>query len=93
MGSAATPELIARLREGIGKRVVHAGADWWLVDVLDDPPALVLERRGAARVVQSDRHGEAHRRVPERTCLPLLADDGDTLSPEVASLRWPDGLA
>lgn len=53
----------------IGARVHHAGVTWAVVDWLDDPPSVVLQALDQS-VIQSNRHGESHRRVPATWTVP-----------------------
>lgn len=56
----------------IGRRVRHKGELYEIFEILEhDPPALVL-RSEAHLSVQSDQHGEAHRRVPQTVTVPIL---------------------
>lgn len=63
------------LRRHIGRTVRHMGMACRVVEVLDDGPALVLQ--GADAVIQANRFGDAHRRVPHTYTVPVRDAHGD----------------
>ncbi len=74
------------LRELIGLKVRHQGSQWEIIEILEDGPALVLRDCEMHTVIQPDQHGEAHRRVPTTTTIPLFDPDSNELSPSLLSL-------
>ncbi|QKT04854.1 hypothetical protein HUS23_14055 [Ectothiorhodospiraceae bacterium 2226] len=64
----------ARLRILIGRRVRHQGQDCQIIEVLDDGPTLILQ--GDDAVIQANRFGEAHRRVPHTYTVPVCDEHG-----------------
>jgi len=74
------------LRELIGLKVRHQGSQWEIIEILEDGPALVLRDCEMHTVIQADQHGEAHRRVPSTTTIPLFDQDGNDLNPALLNL-------
>ena len=77
---------LEHLRELIGLKVRHQGSQWEIIEVLEDGPALVLGDCEMHTVIQADQHGEAHRRVPNTTTIPLFDQDGVDLNPALLNL-------
>jgi len=75
-----------RLRKLIGLKVRHQGAQWEIIEVMEDNPALVLRDCEMHTVIQPDQHGEAHRRVPITIMMPLFEEDGVSLNPALLNL-------
>lgn len=84
IGDNAIP--LEHLRELIGLKVRHQGSQWEIIEVLEDGPALVLRDCEMHTVIQADQHGEAHRRVPNTTTIPLFDQDGVDLNPALLNL-------
>ena len=61
-----------QLHSLIGMRVFLDGVKCTIIEVLDDAPALVLEACHRNTTIQPDQLGEAHRRVPRTTTIPVL---------------------
>ncbi len=59
----------------IGKRAVYAGADYEVVDMLQEEGTLVLGSR-QQESVQEDRYGRAHRLVPRTEMIRLRDEHG-----------------
>jgi hypothetical protein len=78
------------LRDLIGLKVKHQGSHWEIIEVLEDGPALVLRDCEMHTVIQADQHGEAHRRVPSTTTIPLFDRDGGDLNPALLDLDLID---
>ncbi len=69
---------VDHLRDLIGTRARYQGGVYEVIEVLEDGPALVLQNCDEHTTIQADQHGEAHRRVPETTTLPIsLTTSGD----------------
>ncbi len=78
-----------QLRGMIGQRVRHEGEAWEVVEVLEDGPALVLQREGRA-VLQADQYGQPGRRIPEHVVVRVLTPAGDALHDEFLALELLD---
>jgi hypothetical protein len=78
------------LRDLIGLKVNHQGSQWEIIEVLEDGPSLVLRDCEMHTVIQADQHGEAHRRVPSTTTIPLFDRDGSELNPALLDLDLID---
>jgi hypothetical protein len=81
---------VEHLRDLIGLKVKHQGAQWEIIEVLEDGPTLVLRDCEMHTVIQADQHGEAHRRVPSTTTIPLFDRDGSELNPALLDLDLMD---
>lgn len=70
-----TTDIASRLQPLIGRHARYQGELYEIFEILEhDPPALILQNVSHTRI-QADRHGEAHRRVPETVTVPLAMDD------------------
>lgn len=67
----------------IGKTLSFRGHNCRVIEILDDGNSLVLEAIDT-RMIQGDRHGEAHRRVPQTFTVPLTVHGQP--NPELAQL-------
>lgn len=75
------PELIItlnQLRGMIGIKLYHNNKACQVIEVLEDGPSLVLQY--FENNIQNNQHGDAHRRVPETFCLPVLSNNKKELS-------------
>jgi hypothetical protein len=78
------------LRRHIGREVNHQGTHCRIIEVLEDGPTLVLQDTGSDRVVQDNRFGEAHRRVPPTFVVPVTyrhPDGSRALHPDFLALE------
>jgi hypothetical protein len=78
-------ELLTQLRTHLGRRCLHAGRHWRLVEVLAADGRLVLESQEAEPPIQPDQYGNAAFRGPEHVELALFTDQGETTA-DVARL-------
>jgi hypothetical protein len=85
-GSLITLEHLKAL---VGGELRYQGLRCTLVDVLDDPPVLVLRPIGAAPVIQADNFGKPMRHAPQLFELPVFAPDGVSLSAELQLISVP----
>lgn len=69
-------ELLTRLRDCVGCRVVWHGETLQLQDILAAEGRLVFRALDAASTLQADQHGDPRRRTPVLRELPALSDDG-----------------
>ncbi len=72
---------IEQLRKLIGARVDHEGVRCEIIEILEDHPTLILQDCELHPVIQTDQHGEPHRRVPTtRTVAIFSQESGDFTS-------------
>lgn len=76
---------VNRLTVLIGREVHYNGKTCLIVEILEEEPALVLQYHDTT--IQTDQHGEAHRRVPNTLTIPVFENDGGNWHPEFVSLR------
>jgi len=69
---------LQQLRGMIGINLYHNNKACQVVEVLEDGPSLVLQY--FENDIQKNQHGNAHRRVPETFCIPILSNDKTELS-------------
>lgn len=82
---------IERLRAMIGRQLRYQGMPCTLVEVLADPPVVVLRPIGGEPVIQADNFGKAVRHAPPFFELPVFAPDGASLSAELQMINLPEG--
>lgn len=59
-------------RDLLGRTVDYRGRTCRAVELLDDPPALILQDEASGTTdMQANQHGEAHRRVPRTYTVAL----------------------
>lgn len=75
---------LKQLRGMIGVKLCHNNKNCQVVEVLEDGPSLVLQY--FENDIQENQHGNAHRRVPETVCIPVLSGDKKKLSDVFLSL-------
>ncbi len=75
MSEQSTNIDVEKLRELIGTKVHYNGRACQIIEVLEDGPALVLQHSETATQIQADQHGEAHRKVPTITTIPVFEKD------------------
>jgi len=73
-----------QLRGMIGIKLYHNNKACQVIEVLEDGPSLVLQY--FENNIQKNQHGDAHRRVPETFCIPVLTSDKKQLSELFLSL-------
>lgn len=71
---------VDKLKQMVGRPVRYGGRSLRILDVIDDPPMLVLADGAETRRIQGNAMGEAHRRVPATIEIPL--SDPDTGEPD-----------
>lgn len=81
---------IERLRAMIGGQVRYQGMPCVVLEVLSDPPMVVLRPIGAEPVIQADTYGKAVRHAPPLFELPVFAPDGTSLSAELQMISLPE---
>lgn len=80
---------LARLQSLVGVELRYQGMRCVLVDVLEQPPVLVLRPIGAAPVIQADNFGKPMRHAPQLFELPIFGPDGVSLSAEAQLISVP----
>lgn len=75
---------LKQLRGMIGIKLCHNNKECLVVEVLEDGPSLVLQY--FEDNIQNNQYGNAHRRVPETFCIPILSRDKKELSEVFLSL-------
>ena len=83
-------EILTRMRGLIGRHFDYLGERWTLIEVLADDGTVVLCRANAA-TIQADQYGRANRRCAETMMVPILSDDGETLSSQLMELLASKG--
>jgi hypothetical protein len=86
MGTWITLE---RLKSLVGAELRYQGMRCTLVEVLDEPPVVVLRPIGAAPVIQADNFGKPMRHAPQLFELPVFGTDGVSLSAELQMISVP----
>jgi hypothetical protein len=81
---------LEQMRGLIGIRVSYRGDQYEVIEVLEDGPSVVLRQLGEQRVIQSNYHGNPHRRVQETLMVPVLAPDRRALHSEFLLLELID---
>ena len=84
---------LARLKSLVGAELRYQGLRCTLVEVLDEPPVVVLRPLDAAPVIQADNFGKPMRHAPQIFELPVFAPDGVSLSQELSLISLPDDLS
>lgn len=80
---------LARLKSLVGTELRYQGLRCTLVEVLDEPPVVVLRPIDAAPVIQADNFGKPMRHAPQIFELPVFARDGVSLSQELRLISLP----
>jgi len=75
---------LEQLRGMIGINLYHNQRPCQVIEVLEDGPSLVIQF--FENDIQENQHGEAHRKVPETQCIPVLSNDKTQLSEFFLSL-------
>ena len=75
---------LKQLRGMIGISLFYNNKPCQVIEVLEDGPSLVLQYLESN--IQQNQHGNAHRRVPETICIPILSKDKKQLSDLFLSL-------
>jgi hypothetical protein len=78
--------MLQRMRALLGQQFRFRGGVWTLVEVLRDEACLVLRGAPADQQIQPDQFGRPLRRVGPLASIPVLAQDGNALSPELLDL-------
>lgn len=77
--------IIEELRALLGRRVRHSGAEYRIVELLEDEMTLVLQAQNQA-VIQPNQFGDAHRRVQRTVVVPIRDATTGALSAEWLAL-------
>lgn len=72
---------LSQLRGMIGQTVILENKHYLVIEVLEQNTELVLQGKQDETSIQSNQHGEAHRRVPETITIPVLTADKTRLHP------------
>lgn len=80
---------LKRLRSLVGRELRYQGMRCTLIEVLDEPPVVVLRPLGAEPVIQADNFGNPMRHAPQLFELPVFGPDGITPSQEVKLISVP----
>lgn len=83
-------DILARLAPFVGREVQYQGLRCTVLDLLSDPPMLVLRPVGAETVIQADNFGKPMRHAPQLYELPIFGPDGCSLSAEMGLVRLPE---
>ena len=76
---------LEQLRGMIGIELYHNNRTCQVIEVLEDGPSIVIQYFN--NDIQENQHGEAHRKVPETFCIPVLSSDKTQLSEIFLSLE------
>lgn len=79
-----------KLRSMIGRRVRYRGRNCQIIEVLEDGPSLVLQDYAEHKIIQTDQHGEAHRRVAPTFTVPLRESGTGEVSSDFLELDLLD---
>ena len=72
MSEATSEDIEQQARDLLGRAVTYRGHTCRVVELLDDPPALILQDEASGTTdMQANQHGEAHRRVPRTYTVAL----------------------
>lgn len=82
-------DILERLAGLVGREVRYQGMRCSVVELLHDPPMLVLRPVGAEPVIQSDNFGKPMRHAPQLFELPVFGGDGRSLSAELKLVSVP----
>ncbi|NJN47189.1 MAG: hypothetical protein HC808_12690 [Candidatus Competibacteraceae bacterium] len=74
------------LRRLLGQTLTYQGAEHQVIDILDEGPAVVLQKYSARKTIQANQHGEAHRWVPQTVTVAVLNVRRDALNPLLPEL-------
>ena len=80
---------LTRLKSLVGAELRYQGMRCLLVDVLDQPPVVVLRPIDADPVVQADSFGKPMRHAPRLFELPVFGPDGVSPSAELQLISVP----
>ena len=80
---------LERLKSLVGVELRYQGMRCLLVDVLDQPPVVVLRPIGVDPVIQADNFGKPMRHAPQLFELPVFGPDGTSLSAELQLISVP----
>lgn len=81
--------ILEQLAGLVGGEVRYQGMRCSVVELLRDPPMLVLRPVGAEPVIQRDNFGKPARHAPPLFELPVFAGDGRSLSAELKLVSVP----
>lgn len=82
-------DILEELARLVGREVRYQGMPCTVVEVLHDPPMLVLRPVDAEPVIQPDNFGKPMRHAPQLFELPVFAGDGRGLSAELKLVSVP----
>jgi hypothetical protein len=77
---------LPHLRSLIGLRLRHQGRTCIVIEVLDDPPALILEQESGARLMP-DHHGRPMEYAAPNHVVRVLSEDRSSLSDDWLDLE------
>jgi hypothetical protein len=83
-------DILGRLAQLTGHEVRYQGMRCTVVELLDEPPMLVLRPIDAAPVIQADNFGKPARHAPQLYELPVFGADGRSLSAELRLVHLPE---
>ncbi len=75
-----------QLKSLLGHPLTYQGLPCRIIDILDEEHSLVLQDCSNQRVIQSNQHGEASRRVSRTFTVDLLNVRRDALNPLLEGL-------
>ncbi|WP_407276671.1 hypothetical protein [Halothiobacillus sp. DCM-1] len=85
------PSLLQLLEPLIGTQLTVGGTSGTVIEVLSDPPALVL-MTGDKPPIECDHLGRPQQRVPDSQTVSLLSPQGTALAPDLQR-QLPTALA
>jgi len=89
LSAADLSRIMAQLNVLRGRMVRFQGMECCLVDVVDEPPMVVLKRIREDGTINTDSYGHPVALGPGFIDIPVLAPDG-VLSPEFRMILLPD---
>jgi hypothetical protein len=89
---STSSEILARLAPFVGREVSYQGLRCTVLDLLSDPPMLVLRPVDATPIIQADNFGKPMRHAPQLYELPVFGPDGRSLSAELRLVKLPEDL-
>ena len=77
---------LPRLRQLIGRDVIHRGIRCRVLEVLEEKPALVLLDNEQNIANQDNQFGDPGRRVPKTYTVYVMSGDGMGMNPDFSAL-------
>lgn len=80
--------LLARLHSQIGAQATYRNSVYNILEIIDDIPAIIIQKDSPSSSIQSDMYGRARKHTKDVVTISILNSDKTDIGSEFHNLRF-----